>query len=220
MTAQELPLQYALRFGDNSDYRRRVWARLVSYFSRWIPPESVVLDVGCGWGEFINAVHARRRIGMDLNPESTRRLAPDVRFLQQDCSASWQVAPASLDVVFSSNFFEHLPDKDSLRRTLAEAHRSLKPGGRLICMGPNIRYLPGQYWDFWDHYLPLTDLSMSEGLRLAGFTIERSIARFLPYSMSQGVEPPVALLSLYLRMPVVWRLFGKQFLIVAVKAAV
>ena len=214
---EQLPLQYALRFRDNADYRRRVWAVLVSYFSRWIPPESVVLDVGCGWGEFINAVRARQRIGMDLNPESARRLDPQVRFLQQDCSSTWQVPASSLDVVFSSNFFEHLADKESLRRTLEEAHRSLRPGGRLICMGPNIRYLAGAYWDFWDHYLPLTHLSMSEGLRLAGFSIERSIARFLPYSMSQGNEPPVAFLRLYLRMPVAWRLFGRQFLIVAVK---
>lgn len=215
--AEQLSLQYALRFGDKADYRRRVWGVLVSYFSRWIPAESVVLDVGCGWGEFINAVRARHRIGMDLNPESARRLAPGVSFLHQDCSSSWDVAPSSVDVVFSSNFFEHLPDKESLRRTLVEAHRSLKQGGRLICMGPNIRYLPGEYWDFWDHYLPLTDLSMSEGLRLAGFSIERSIPRFLPYSMSQGVEPPVALVRMYLRIPAAWRIFGRQFLIVAMK---
>lgn len=215
---ERLRAQYALRFEGRADYRHRVWSALVQYLSRWIPPESVVLDVGCGWGEFINTVRARERYGMDLNPESARRLAPDVRFLHQDCSASWQVAPASLDVVFSSNFFEHLPDKESLRRTLEEAYRSLKPGARMICMGPNIRYLPGRYWDFWDHYLPLTHLSMSEGLRLAGFSIEHAIARFLPYSMSQGIEPPVALLRLYLRMPIIWRMFGKQFLIVAVKA--
>ena len=215
--AEQLRRQYALRFGDKAEYRRRVWSALVRYFGRWIPRDSTVLDVGCGWGEFINAVQARKRIGMDLNPESARRLEPGIDFLQQDCSSRWQVPPSSLDVVFSSNFFEHLPDKDSLGRTLAEAHRSLRTGGRLICMGPNIRYLPGAYWDFWDHYLPLTHLSMSEGLQLAGFSIESAVARFLPYSMSQGSEPPVALLRLYLRLPIVWPLFGRQFLIVAVK---
>lgn len=218
-TAEKLRAQYALRFSGNTEYRSRVWAVLVSHFSRWIPADATVLDVGCGWGEFINAVRARERFGMDLNPESGQRLAPGVRFLQQDCSAEWQVPAASLDVVFSSNFFEHLPDKGSLQRTLMQAHRALRPGGRLICMGPNIRYLPGAYWDFWDHYLPLTHLSMSEGLRLAGFEIERCVARFLPYSMSQGRQPPVALLRLYLRMPLAWRFLGRQFFIVARKPA-
>ena len=156
---------------------------------------------------------------MDLNPESRGRLAPGVRFLEQDCASQWVVAPGTVDVVFSSNFFEHLPDKESLRRTLAEAHRALRPGGRLICMGPNIRYLAGAYWDFWDHYLPLTHLAMSEGLRLAGFDIERCVPRFLPYSMSQGRQPPVAFLRLYLRLPIVWPVFGRQFLILAQKPA-
>lgn len=212
-----LQAQYALRFGGRTAYRGRVWQVLVSYFNRWIPPDAAVLDVGCGWGEFINAVSARERFGMDLNPESADRLDPRVRFLQQDCSTSWPVGPSTLDVVFSSNFFEHLSDKESLFRTLTEAHRALRPGGRMICMGPNIRYLAGAYWDFWDHFLPLTHLSMSEGLRLAGFSIERCVPRFIPYSISQGFEPPVALLRLYLWLPLVWPLIGRQFLIVARK---
>ena len=64
-----------------------------------------------------------------------------------------------LDLVFTSNFFEHLPDKSSLGRTLEEIFRCLKPGGRLVAMGPNIRFTGGSYWDFWDHYLPLTEAS-------------------------------------------------------------
>ena len=44
-------------------------------------------------------------------------------------------APTTLDVVFTSNFLEHLPDKASVERTVAEAQRCLKNGGLLICLG-------------------------------------------------------------------------------------
>jgi len=77
--------------------------------------------------------------------------------------------------------------------------------------------LPGRYWDFWDHYLPLTETSLSEGLRLAGFTIERELARFLPYSMSQGFAPPLFFLKAYLRCPLLWRFLGRQFLVIGRK---
>ena len=156
---------------------------------------------------------------MDLNPETHDRVGPGVEVFNQDCSQSWNIAPSSLDVVFTSNFFEHLPDKDALRRTLHEAFRCLKPGGRLICLGPNIRYLPGAYWDFWDHYLPLTERSLTEILTLAGFRVERVVPRFLPYSMSLGLTPPPSLIAVYLRLPWLWRFFGKQFLVVALKPA-
>ncbi|GHU06663.1 hypothetical protein FACS1894158_13810 [Betaproteobacteria bacterium] len=84
-------------------------------------------------------------------------------------------------------------------------------------MGPNARYLPGVYWDYWDHYTPITGASMVEALSLQKFSIERRVDRFLPYSMSNGRNPPLAAVNLYLRMPFVWPLFGKQFLIVGKK---
>ncbi len=208
-----------MRFQGNAAYRIAVWRILTrAFFSRWISPSNTILDLGCGWGEFINQINATRKYGMDLNPDSPGKLAPDVTFLSQDCSASWALPDESLDVVFSSNFFEHLPGKDSLGRTLGEAFRCLKPGGRIICLGPNIKFLPGSYWDFWDHHLALTEASLGEGLRLAGFAIEQAFARFLPYSMSQGFTPPLVLLRIYLRCPFLWRFFGKQFLVVGRKA--
>ena len=214
----ELEKLYDRRFAGRQEYRNRVWQVLVDdYFSRFIPSDAAVLDLGCGYGEFINHVKCAAKYGMDLNPHTSRVLAPDVRFLQQDCSADWPLPEKSLDVVFTSNFFEHLPGKAMLGATLTQAHRCLKPGGRLIAMGPNIRFVPGAYWDFWDHFLPLTERSLSEGLRQTGFEIAECQPRFLPYTRVNAPEHPLIFLRAYLALPVFWRLFGKQFLVVAVR---
>jgi SAM-dependent methyltransferase len=217
---QDLWREYCLRFEALAPYRDRVWKVLTAnFFQRYISQDAVVLDLGSGWGEFIRNIKACSKYAMDLNPDSGSRVGPGVQFLHQDCSQEWEVPSNSIDLVFTSNFFEHLPTKEALLRTLAQALRVLRPGGRLICLGPNIRFLPGDYWDFWDHHLPLSDRTLVEGLSLVGFAVERSIPRFLPYSMSQGFTPPVPCVSIYLRLPPLWRIFGKQFLIVARKPA-
>jgi SAM-dependent methyltransferase len=214
----ELQRLYATRFAGQSEYRNKVWLVLVSqYFSRWIPSSHAVLDLGCGHCEFINNVAANKRFGMDLNPDSVRQALPGVQILAQDCSQRWALPDQSLDIVFTSNFFEHLSTKRDLRETLLQAWRCLRPGGRIIALGPNIRYLPGAYWDFYDHYLALTELSLGEVLTETGFTLEEQIPRFLPYTMSRGGEPPLWMLRLYLRLKFAWPLFGKQFLVVAQK---
>ena len=213
----ELKKTYARRF-DRHEYRNLVWRTLVDdVFSKYVPSDGSVLDLGCGYGVFINAVHCRTKYAMDLNPASREHLDPAVRFLEQDCSAPWLLDSNSLDSVFTSNFLEHLPSKQSISKTMAEAYRCLRPGGRFVAMGPNIKYVPGAYWDFFDHHMPLTELSIQEGLELAGFRCEEVIDRFLPYTMVGGPEYPIAFLRLYLRIRPAWRFFGKQFLVVGVK---
>ena len=211
---------YAQRFAANLDYRKRVWRVLVdSFFQQYVQPDAAVLDLGCGYGEFINQVHARRKYAMDLNPDAPRYLSNEVEFIRQDCSQPWPVEEASLDVVFTSNFFEHLPDKAALGRTLDQAYRTLRKGGRLIAMGPNIKLIPGTYWDFWDHYIPLTESSLGEALENRGFHIDRKETAFLPYTMAGEKNAPTAFVRLYLALPQVWRFFGKQFLVIARKMA-
>ncbi len=210
---------YKARFSGNEIYRNEVWSILVrEFFKQWIPANGSVLDLGCGYCEFIRNVPAGQKFGIDLNP-AVRDLAPsDLTLLEQDCSSIWPLQEQSLDVVFTSNFFEHLPDKPALQRTLAQAYRCLKPGGRLIAIGPNIKYLHGRYWDFFDHHLPLTEASLSEALSTLGFTIERSVAKFLPYTMSLGASrPPLWAIKLFLKVPAAWQFLGKQFLVVARK---
>jgi SAM-dependent methyltransferase len=214
----ELSKIYQERFHGMAAYRISVWKYILSILLRpWITGSDSVLDLGAGYGEFINQVAAKQKWAMDLNPGTATRLSPDVVFLQQNCAEPWKLPEASLDLVFTSNFFEHLFDKEALQKTLQQAHRALKPGGRLVALGPNIRLLPGAYWDFWDHYLPLTDRSLAEVGKLCGFTIEKTIAATLPYSMSQGFQPPLWTVRLYLALPFLWRFLGKQFLVVMKK---
>ena len=215
---QALQAVYANRFGGEEAERERLWRILTrNFFQQWVRPSDTVLDVGAGYCEFINSIQASRKYALDLNPATSSKAAPDVTVLPQDVSRSWAMDPETVNVVFSSNFFEHLPTRDDLQHCLQEIYRVLRPGGRLLAMGPNIRFCYDVYWDFFDHYLPLSDRSLAEALELAGFAIERVIPRFLPYTM-KGKKPPADIfVRVYLGLPSCWRFLGKQFFVVASK---
>jgi len=100
---EELVRVYANRFESVRGYRERVWSVLVrNFFQRFVPEGAVVLDLGCGYGEFINAIRAGAKMGMDLNPKSRENLNASVQFLQQDCSMKWPLGDDELDLVFTS----------------------------------------------------------------------------------------------------------------------
>src|SRR5665213_899990 len=93
----ELKKLYETRFAGLHLYRNQVWQVLVSFFAQWIPPNATVLDLGCGYCEFINNVAADKRFGMDLNPASKQQAAPGVRIIEQNCAEPWDLAGDSLD---------------------------------------------------------------------------------------------------------------------------
>ena len=209
---------YEKRFSGHENYRKRVWKILIqNFFSKWIKSTDHILDLGCGYGEFINHISCEVRHAIDLNPKTKSLLDKEILFHHQDCSEPWRIETNSLDLVFTSNFFEHLPNKDSLADTMSEMKKALKPGGRIVAMGPNISVLKGKYWDFWDHHVALSEQSLCELLEIHDFTIEHSYSKFLPYNMVRVREHPLFMISLYLKFPFFWKFLGKQFLIVAKK---
>lgn len=107
--------------------------------------------------------------------------------------------------------------KAALELLLDQIFLTLKPGGRYLIMGPNLRDLPEQYWDFYDDHLGLTHASLCEIPAIKGFDIEQCVDRFLPYT-TQGAMPTHPLpVRAYLAVPLMWRLPGKQFFIAARK---
>ncbi len=210
---------YQERFAETGlEKRDKVWKVLCgSFFAKLVRTDATVLDLACGYGEFINNIKADKKIAVDLNPDSEGYLAADVRFIKSLATDLSAVDDDTVDTVFTSNFLEHLHDKSECDQVFAEVRRVLKDQGTFIILGPNIRYAYAEYWDYYDHYLPLSDRSLAEGLRLAGFKVEHVIARFLPYTMKNNTPTHALLVRLYLAMPFAWCFLGKQFLVVARK---
>jgi len=209
------PDLYRFRFDARARARKaEVWRVLVRhFFQRFVREQDVVLDVGCGFGEFLNHLRAARRIGLDPDPESGTHLAPGVEFHPRSALDLADFPESFVDLVFCSNVLEHLPRKSAVETFLALARRVLRPGGALLVMGPNIRCTGGAYWDFWDHHTPLTERSLAEAMHLQGLRVDLSIARFLPYTTKSALPQHPSLVRLYLALPPAWRLLGRQFLV-------
>src|SRR5262245_50091213 len=90
--SDELERIYRQRFGAYREYRQRVWKTLVDqFFSRYVPADATVLDLGCGRGEFINSIPCRKKFAIDINPDTRQFLDPDVTLLEQDASQRWNL---------------------------------------------------------------------------------------------------------------------------------
>jgi hypothetical protein len=59
----DLQKLYLTRFTGHEDYRNLIWQVLTSeFFSRWVHNSSTILDLGRGYGEFINNVSAGKSL--------------------------------------------------------------------------------------------------------------------------------------------------------------
>jgi SAM-dependent methyltransferase len=155
----------------------------------------------------------------DLNPDVKERAADGVEthILRSDDLKG--IDDKSMDIVFISNFFEHIT-REVIIATLLEVRRVLKPGGRLLLLQPNVRYCGRDYWQFWDHITPLDDRALAEAFEATGFDIIKCIPRFLPYTTKGRLPSGPALVRLYLKVPLAWRILGGQAFMVVTPSKV
>ena len=195
-----------------------VWQVLCAdFFQRYVAPDATVVDLGAGFCEFINHIQGRERWAVDADERVRELAAPGVRAHCGPAHDLGWLATASVDVVFASNVFEHFPSKDHVLAALREGHRVLRSGGRFLVLQPNIRFAYREYWDFFDHHLPFSDRAMVEALELAGFRVVETRPRFLPYTTKGALPSWPLLVKLYLRLPILHRLLGKQMFLVGVR---
>jgi len=209
----DLARVYAYRFRDiDPQSRSEVWRVIAQYVHRRLGEPRRVLDPAAGLGEFIAHSPSPDRWAVDIVdhglsaiPGITTRIAP---ILEAD------LPDDSFDAVFVSNLLEHLASPTEIGQFLSRMHRLLRVGGVIGIMGPNFKYCQTEYFDCADHVLALTHVSVAEHLYGAGFEVQSITPRFLPYSFRSILPASRRLTSAYLDMPILWRFFGKQFLVI------
>jgi SAM-dependent methyltransferase len=214
---------YANRFDSAQMQAKRVlWKVLIDEFiQKYVPTKSAVLDIGGGYCEFINQIKAGEKCLIDLNPDSKLFANPDVKVLNLDVLnlGDRPTFTEQFDRIFISNFFEHLRNKEELIQIISFCFEALKPGGSLLVIQPNFKYSYKEYYDFIDHQLPITHLSLQELLQTIGFKVDVMIPRFLPFSTKGRPASPL-LLKIYLKLPFLWRFLGGQMFVKASKIRV
>lgn len=211
---------YANRFDPRQRKAKNLlWKTLVNEFlQQYVDSDSVTLDIGGGYCEFINHIKSKEKYLIDLNPDVKLFANPDIKVLNLNVlnPSDLEKVDRQFDIIFVSNFFEHLASKEELIEILAFCFNYLTAGGSLLIIQPNFKYSYKEYYDFIDHQLPITHLSLQELLQTIGFKINILIPRFLPFSTKGRLASPY-LLKAYLKLPIIWNFFGGQMFIKACK---
>jgi SAM-dependent methyltransferase len=201
---------HATRFAFDS--RREVlWATLCqSYFQQFVSKDDCVLEIGAGYGHFINNIRAARRIALDNWPGMLKFLKPGIQGVVADATDLSAIGDGTVDFAFSSNVFEHLMQKD-LAVVLEQLRRKLTPSGSLAILQPNYRFAYREYFDDYTHVSIYSDRSLCDFLEANGFRVVQCVPRFLPLTIKSRFPVSPFLIRTYLRLPV--KPLGKQMLI-------
>jgi SAM-dependent methyltransferase len=194
------------------DARRSVlWNSLWRfYFSKLVAPGDCVVDLGCGYGDFINAVVAKRRIAIDLWPQFPRFLDAGVEPVVGAATDLAFLADGSVDFAFASNLFEHL-SQAQLQTVLEGLRPKLSRRGTLNILQPNYRYAYREYFDDYTHCTVYSHLSLRDFLEANGYEVFDVRPRFLPLTIKSRMPVSPLMIGLYLASPV--KPLGKQMLI-------
>ena len=151
-----------------------------------LPPDTTVLDVGCGIGgssRILAQDYAFEVTGVTISPQQVKRAQEltseevNAKFMVDD-AMKLSFPDASFDVVWSVEAGPHMPDKAVFARELL---RVLKPGGVLVVADWNQRddrILPLNFWekpvmrqllDQWSHPAFASIEGFSELLEETGF---------------------------------------------------
>ena len=192
--------------------RSAVWGEIVRYAARDAGSVATLVELGPGYCDFVNQFPAKRKIAFDLNAEMKVFAAPDVEWIHGDAGKIAELPAGSVDLVFASNFLEHL-EGEAIDELLEAIHGALRPGGRVMLIQPNHRRCAERYFDDPTHVTVFDDRNIGPWLDRAGLRVRRIVPGLLPFSMKSRARKWPLLVRLYLNSPV--RPFGAQMYVVA-----
>ncbi len=195
--------------------RRRVWREIVRYVQTRSPAIGTLIELGPGYCDFVNQFQAGKKIAFDLNPDMLHFAGSDVELRIEGATALPGIARESVDMIFASNFLEHLGGED-VDELLERVAAVLKPDGRLVLIQPNHRLCAENYFDDPTHITLFDDTNIGEWLARSGLRVTEIAPGLLPFSMNGRLPKSGILTRLYLLSP--WKPLAAQMYVVAEKA--
>lgn len=195
--------------------RGAVWRAIARWVARDVERVGTLVELGAGYCDFVNQFPARRKIAFDLDPEMKRWTAPGVELRIESALELPGLSDRSVDLVFASNFLEHLSEAE-LDVLLPRIRAVLAERGRLILLQPNHRLCAERYFDDPTHQTIFDDVSIAELLGGYGLRVVRVEPGLLPFSMDSRLPKSGLLTRLYLRSPI--RPLAAQMYVVAERA--
>jgi len=207
--------EYFLNRMSRNNARTKVWQAVAKHIHEITGPVENVLDVGAGYCDFINNFPAPKKWAIDYSEYALSSANPDVTIISGDVLLELEnLEDHSLDLVFASNFLEHLKMEDGIK-FLKCVISKLKPDGQIILLQPNFRVSYKYYFDDFTHLTIFTEKSLESVLKFSGFAVKEIKGRYLPYSFKSRLSLFASLTYLYLRSPV--KPFAGQMLAIAKK---
>tara|TARA_A100001035_G_C27787074_1_gene505020 strand:- start:4485 stop:5180 length:696 start_codon:yes stop_codon:yes gene_type:complete len=126
-----------------------------------------LLDLGCGRGEFLNSFIKSGFEGYGIDQSDiAKKHCPDAKIVVGDLEEILPFEDSFFDVVYSKSLVEHFyyPEK-----ILREVYRILKPGGIIITMTPNWKYVIAEFYSEFTHRTPFTKRSLQSVHEICGF---------------------------------------------------
>lgn len=218
----DLKKLYSTRFEGETVLikKNKVWETLCkSFLQAYIPTDSRVLDVAAGYCEFINNINALEKYAVDLNPDIFEFTNESVIAVNENILDEKSTLPTNyFDIVFISNFLEHLDSKDDVLSVVKKAKTLLNDSGKIIILQPNIRYVGDKYWDYFDHKTPLTEKSLIELANILDLSVVHCLKRTIPYTQKSALPVNPLLIKIYCKMmPLSSLFFGAQCLLILQK---
>ena len=181
--------------------RAGVWSEIVRYVQKDTGEIHTLVELGTGYCDFINQFPAKQKIGYDIRPEIAQFAGPAVDLRIGNAVGLPGISNNSVDLVFASNFMEHL-SKEDLGILLPRISEVLTRRGMLILIQPNYRLCPDHYFDDETHQTIFSDKNIVPFLEEYGFRILKLIPGLLPLSMKSRLPKRAFLVRLYLRSPI------------------
>jgi SAM-dependent methyltransferase len=145
---------------------------LAGLVTSWVKPESAVADFGAGIGTFAALVRplVARLICIEPDPDQSQRLQAQGF---EALSSLASVPDHSLDLIYTLNVLEHIPDDQA---ALREIQKKLREGGRLLVYVPAWPVLFSDMDRLVGHVRRYRLKELTEKVVAAGFDVQ--IARY------------------------------------------